>query len=72
MLITFVLLTLGLYILIKGSDLLVDGASAVAKKLNVAPMIIGLTIIAFGTSAPELVTSIAAARKGHYSIPISL
>ena len=64
MLITFVLLSLGLYILIKGSDLLVDGASAVAKKFNVAPMIIGLTIIAFGTSAPELLVSIVSSTQG--------
>jgi len=64
MLITFVLLILGLYILIKGSDLLVDGASAVAKKLNVTPMIIGLTIIAFGTSAPELLVSIVSSTQG--------
>ncbi len=64
MLITLVLLFLGLYILIKGSDLLVDGASAVAKKFNVAPMIIGLTIIAFGTSAPELLVSIVSSSQG--------
>jgi len=64
MLITFVLLSLGLYILIKGSDLLVDGASAVAKKFNVAPMIIGMTIIAFGTSAPELLVSIVSSTQG--------
>jgi cation:H+ antiporter len=64
MLITFALLILGLYILIKGSDLLVDGASSIAKKFNVAPMIIGLTIIAFGTSAPELLVSIVSSTQG--------
>jgi|GEM_PF-3797639 len=48
MLLTLGFLIIGLYILIRGADLLVDGAASLAKKFNVAPMIIGLTIIAFG------------------------
>lgn len=64
MLLTLAFLIIGLYILIRGADLLVDGAASLAKKFNVAPMIIGLTIIAFGTSAPELLVSIVSSTRG--------
>lgn len=47
-----------LVVILKGAQLLVDGASSIAYKLKVAPIVIGLTIVAFGTSAPELVASI--------------
>lgn len=62
--IALVLLILGFAILIKGADFLVDGASAVAKKFDISDMIIGLTIVSFGTSAPELVVNIGAAWEG--------
>ena len=55
------LLVLGFFILIKGSDLFVDGASNVAKKLNIPTLIIGLTLVSIGTSAPELSASINSA-----------
>lgn len=58
------LLVIGFIILIKGADFLVDGASAVAKKFEISDIIIGLTIVSFGTSAPELVVNIAAAWGG--------
>lgn len=58
------LLIFGFVILIKGADFLVDGASAVAKKFDISDMIIGLTIVSFGTSAPELVVNIGAAWEG--------
>lgn len=58
------LLIVGFVILIKGADFLVDGASAVAKKFNISDMIIGLTIVSFGTSAPELVVNLKAAWEG--------
>jgi len=64
MLLTLGFLIIGLYILIRLADLLVDGAASLAKKFNVAPMIIGLTIIAFGTSAPELLVSIVSSTRG--------
>lgn len=60
----FAALVFGFIILIKGADFLVDGASAVAKKFNISDIIIGLTIVSFGTSAPELVVNIAAAWQG--------
>lgn len=55
------LLALGLFLLVKGADWLVDGASVLAKKFNVSDLAIGLTIVAFGTSAPELVVNVVAA-----------
>lgn len=58
------LLIFGFVILIKGADFLVEGASAVAKQFNISDMIIGLTIVSFGTSAPELVVNIDAAMDG--------
>lgn len=56
----FVLLAAGFILLVKGADFLVEGASALALKLSVSELVIGLTIVAFGTSAPELIVSIMA------------
>ncbi|MCF7858760.1 MAG: calcium/sodium antiporter [Candidatus Cloacimonetes bacterium] len=68
MFITVLLLLLGFIILIKGADFLVDGASSLAKKLSVSEMAIGLTIVAFGTSAPELIVNVFASLGGHHEI----
>lgn len=57
------LLIAGLVVLIKGADWLVNGASALAKKYRVSDLVIGLTIVALGTSAPELVVSIIASAQ---------
>ncbi len=64
MTITIILLFAGFILLIKGADFLVKGASALAKKFNVSELVIGLTIVAFGTSAPELIVSIVSSAKG--------
>lgn len=61
-------LLLGLILLIKGADWLVEGASALAKKFNVSDLAIGLTIVAFGTSAPELVVNVMGSFQGHHEI----
>ena len=61
---------LGIGCLIYGSDLFVDNASAIAKALGVSEAVIGLTIVACGTSLPELATSIIAARKGQSALAI--
>jgi cation:H+ antiporter len=61
MLFQILLLILGLVLLVKGADWLVDGASVLAKKFKVSDLAIGLTIVAFGTSAPELVVNGVAA-----------
>ena len=69
MLISIAQLAGGFILLVWGADRLVAGASALARNLGVSPLIIGLTIIAFGTSAPELVVSGVAAFRGN---PIGL
>lgn len=67
---TIILFVIGFVFLIKGADFLVDGASAIAKKLMVSDLIIGLTIVAFGTSAPELIVNIFASVQGNNQIAI--
>ncbi len=63
--IEIILIIIGFIFLIKGSDILIDGAENIAKKLKIPELVIGLTIVAFGTSLPELVVSIASVKKGH-------
>lgn len=58
MLINLLLLVIGFVILIKGADIFVDGASGIAENFHVSKMLIGLTIVAFGTSAPEFAVSV--------------
>jgi len=58
MLINIILLVVGFIILIKGADIFVDGASGIAENFKVSKMLIGLTIVAFGTSAPEFAVSV--------------
>ena len=60
----------GLISIIIGSNFVVDSASALAKAIGVSERLIGLTIIALGTSLPELVTSVTATKKGEYDIAI--
>lgn len=59
-----VLLVVGFVILIKGADFLIDGASATATRLKVSKMLIGLTIVAFGTGAPEFAVSVSSMLNG--------
>lgn len=61
---TIVLLVIGLIVIIVGGDYLVRGASSIALRLHLSPLVVGLTIVAFGTSAPELLISIQSALKG--------
>ena len=70
MILALVQLVIGFLFLVKGADLFVDGASSVAKKLKIPAFVIGLTIVAFGTSAPELAVSITAAMKGSNDIAL--
>lgn len=67
---TYCLFVIGFFILIKGAGLLVDGASAIADKFKISPLVIGLTIVAFGTSAPELAVNIFASAAGSSEIAI--
>lgn len=64
----FLFLALGFYILIKGADFLVDGAAAVARRFGISQLLIGITLVGFGTSTPELITSIVAASKNESSL----
>ncbi len=64
------LLVVGFVLLIKGADLFVDGAAGIADKLGIPQLVIGLTIVAMGTSLPEAAVSISAAAKGSAAITI--
>ena len=70
MIINILLLVVGFVLLIKGADILVDGASSTALNLKMSKILIGLTIVAFGTSAPELAVSISARMAGSDDIVI--
>ena len=67
---TIILGLLGLAAIIWGGDLVVNSASAIAQQLGMSENLIGLTIVAVGTSLPELVTSVVATRKGELDIAI--
>ena len=67
---SLLLLIVGLACLVVGSNIFVDGATEVAARLGVSEAVIGLTVVAGGTSLPELATSVVAARKGNSGIAI--
>ncbi len=71
MLLNAFLLLLSVFLLWIGADWLVESASYIAKKLNISELVIGLTVVAFGTSAPEFAVTIGAAMKGHSAISIA-
>lgn len=66
----YIFLIVGFGLLIKGADLFVKGSSNIARLLRVSPIVIGLTIVAFGTSAPEATVSIIAAIKGSSDVSL--
>ena len=68
MILNIILLVVGFVLLIKGADVFVDGSSNAAQNLKIPKMVIGLTIVAFGTSAPELAVSIKAVLSGSSDI----
>ncbi|TYS67712.1 calcium/sodium antiporter [Sutcliffiella horikoshii] len=67
---TYLILFVGFALLIKGADYFVEGSSKIAQTLRVSPMLIGLTIVAFGTSAPEASVSFIAAFEGNSDVAI--
>ena len=70
MIIQVALIVVGFILLIKGADILVDGSSAIAKKLRISEIVIGLTIVSIGTSMPELFVSTSSALQGSSDISI--
>ena len=66
----FVLLILGLAVLVVGGEFLVKGAVGIARNLDISPLVIGMTVVSFGTSAPELLVSLQAATEGSTEIAI--
>ncbi len=68
--VSLLLLVLGFVLLVKGADRFVDGASGIARRFGIPQLVIGLTIVAMGTSAPEAAVSITAAVKGNADITI--
>ena len=67
---TIVLFIVGILLLIKGADFLVDAAVAIARRLKVSYLVIGLTVVAFGTSAPELFVNLIASIRGNTAIAV--
>lgn len=70
MFMAIVLIFIGLYILIKGADYLVIGSASIAKRFGVSSLVIGLTVVAFGTSLPELTVSLFASLRGNADITL--
>lgn len=66
----YILFAIGFVILIKGADLLVVGASSIAGRFNISSLVIGLTVVAFGTSTPELFVNLIASFNGNTEIAI--
>lgn len=67
---TYLFIVIGFILLIKGADYLIDGASSMARRFKISDLVIGLTIVAFGTSAPELVVNIFASLQNNAEIAI--
>ena len=68
---TYVMLIVGFVLLIKGADFFVEGSSAVARKLHIPAMVIGMTIVAMGTSLPECAVSVTASIAGSNELAVS-
>lgn len=67
----YFLFVAGFFVLIKGADILVEGSSSLARRFNVSDLVIGLTVVAFGTSTPELFINIIASINGNADLAIS-
>lgn len=70
MIVSVIILVIGFLLLVKGADFFVEGASDIARKLGIPSIVIGLTIVALGTSLPELAVSVTAALKGNNDIAL--
>lgn len=70
MFLNIIMIVVGFVLLVKGADILVDGASNIAKKLHIPEIIVGLTIVSIGTSMPELFVSVTSSIEGHADMSI--
>ena len=70
MLLDIVYLIVGMVLILVGANALTDGASAIARRIGISDLVVGLTVVAFGTSAPELVISMLSAAKGSTGLAI--
>lgn len=68
--INLILLLIGLGLVVLGADWLVNGASSIARRAGISEFVIGLTIVGFGTSCPELVVSLTGAIEGNSDISV--
>ena len=71
MFLTVILLLIGFVLLIKGADFFVDGSSSVARQFHIPGLVIGMTIVAMGTSLPELSVSVTSSIAGHNQLAVS-
>ena len=67
---SYIILIIGFILLIKGADIFVDGSSSIAKKIGIPPVIVGLTLVSLGTSAPELAVSVVSSIQGNNGITL--
>ena len=70
MILDIVYLAAGLVLILVGANALTDGASALARRFGISDLVVGLTVVAFGTSTPELVISVLSAAKGNPGLAI--
>ena len=68
--VVYILFVIGFALLVKGGDYLVTGSSAIARQFGISDLIVGLTVVSFGTSAPELIVNILASLSGSSDIAI--
>ena len=70
MILSIIFLVVGLVLILAGANFLTDGASAIARRMGISDLVVGLTVVAFGTSAPELAISVISAVSGSTELAV--